>query len=215
MFDVFLEILKGLSGIFFGFVIATLVGWWQLKKGHFWGRVTFTHASLTKDMNLCFDTMLDKRAIDVWIDNSVLRNRIRVKAEKCSNKKPFVCLENAEDNHKIYTGIRNQISAHFSRGIVYKAFQRNVGECIFYFSFCSLNSPSDKSKKLHVLIYTADFMEKLMAYKNLIYKKNPSKKELIDIFVHLCENKAESNYVRIYLPIDDITNNYCTINIVD
>lgn len=204
MFDLALEALKSLSGVLFGFLVAFFVGWWQLKKGHFWGRVTFTHIGLTPSKHLVLDTVLDKRAIDVWIDNSVLRNRIRKAAEQCTVSEPFVVLQDKEDEHKIYTGIRNQLSSHFSRGVVYNAFGREVDECFLYFVLCSLDSPTDKSKKLHVIVFTDEFMERFNKDKDEIWSNNKKRCELIRIIQKLNQQPYRIYRVRVYLPQDSL-----------
>lgn len=219
MIDIILECLKSASGIIFGFFLAMGIGWWQLKKGHFWGRVTYTHVSLNSDNKIILDTLLDKRAVDVWIDNALLRNRIRKAAEICTNQNPFVVLESSDDQHKISQGIRNQLSAHFSRGVVYNAFDRNIEECTFYYVLCSLDSPTDKSKKLHTIVFTEKLLSQLRNNLVVIKQENKDKSELIEILMHVCDdhNKNNVGHVRIYLPKDIVvetkTHNYKFVDV--
>jgi len=228
MTQILFDLLKTVLNFFISSALVYLFALWQLYRGFFWGRVTFTHVgtkhheNFPENYQIVLDTLMDKPANQVWINNPLLMSRTKKAAERCTPDKPWISLEDgdfwfiknpSEDTEKILSGVRQQISEHYSRGVVYKSIHRKVEECKFLFCLSSVRTYNDKVRKLRVIVVRPELLKDIKENydKYLIY--NQDRKETVEVLSKIAnrwkeeqEGKHEIKVVypvRLYVPIDD------------
>lgn len=228
MTQILFDLLKGLLHLILSSALVYVLALWQLYRGFFWGRVTFTHVGVKnhkefpENYQIVLDTLMDKPANQVWINNPLLMSRTKKAAEKCDLEKPWISLEDndswfirnpIEDTEKILSGVRQQISEHYSRGVVYKSIGRKIEECKFLFCLSSVRTYNDKVRKLRVIIINPELLNDIKENhdKYLIY--NQDRKDTVEVLYKIAnrwkeeqEGKHEIKViypVRLYVPVDD------------
>lgn len=192
LFEIGLEVIKVLIGLSVAGFLAYFIAYRELSRRTFWGRVTFSLITFRSDQQqrIVLDTLLDLASNDVWVNNRVLLGQIRSAAEQCSEERPWLWGDGSSMYH-IKSGIRHQLSSHFSEAAIAKAAGEPVEQTTLLTCLCAVHSKHSDSHKLRAFVFTEDTLRTIGENTAELMKENVGKEELLKTLERLWKRYRE------------------------
>lgn len=181
LLEIGLEVLKVLIGLGVAGGIAYLIAYQELTRRAFWGRITFSLLTFhdEKPEQVVLDTLLDLSVADVWVNNRILLRNISKAAEQCTIQRPWIWLDGPAMYH-VKSGVRHQLSSHFSQGAIARATGKPVQQVSFLLCLCATHSKNSNTQKLRVFVLQKQVLQKIGENVESYKEQNPGKEALLE-----------------------------------
>ena len=192
VYDILQEMLKVLVGLGLAGAIAYYIAYRELMKRAFWGRITFSLITFQdeKQDNIVIDTLLDKGVSEVWVNNRVLLGSVRKAAEQCSPEKPWLWIE-GPTMYQVKSGLRHQLSSHFSQGAIEKAMGFPVEHTSFLVCLCAVHSEHSNSQKLRAFVIKEEVLKQVATHLEELHSSDPGREAVLNSLAKIWQRYQE------------------------